>query len=115
MAASGEAELRAAAEGRAALEGHFASTDFDPEVFTSADHAALAGSWSWLGAIAGKAIEGGRGGMVDDDLSYVAPWGFDPWQVRSSGLWLRPDDGHISVLHSGDTALGWLREHAIQG
>jgi pimeloyl-ACP methyl ester carboxylesterase len=115
MAASGEADPRAAAEGRAALEGHFASTDFDPEVFTSADHAALAGSWSWLGAIAGKAIEGGPGGMVDDDLSYVAPWGFDPWQVRSSGLWLRPDDGHISVLHSGDTALGWLREHAIQG
>jgi pimeloyl-ACP methyl ester carboxylesterase len=76
---------------------------------------------------------------VDDDLVYVAPWGFDPGQVsapvlylhggqdrmvpsshgewlarhtRSSELWLRPDDGHISVLSSAPAALGWLRDHA---
>ena len=80
--------------------------------------------------------------MVDDDLAYVAPWGFDPGQVtspvlflhggqdriapnshaewlarhvRSGELWLRPDDGHISVLNSGAAALDWLREHASQG
>jgi pimeloyl-ACP methyl ester carboxylesterase len=142
MAASGEAELRAAARGRAALEDHLASAEFDPEQFTPADHAALAGAWSWLGGVAGQAIEGGTGGMVDDDLSYVAPWGFDPGQVRppvlflhggqdrmvpsSHGtwlarhtrraeLWLRPDDGHVSVLDSGATAMAWLREHANKG
>jgi pimeloyl-ACP methyl ester carboxylesterase len=142
MAASGEAELRAAARGRAALEDHLASAEFDPEQFTPADHAALAGAWSWLGGVAGQAIEGGTGGMVDDDLSYVAPWGFEPGQVRppvlflhggqdrmvpsSHGkwltrhtrraeLWLRPDDGHVSVLDSGATAMAWLREHADHG
>jgi pimeloyl-ACP methyl ester carboxylesterase len=142
MAASGEAELRAAARGRAALEDHLASAEFDPEQFTPADHAALAGAWCWLGGVAGQAIEGGTGGMVDDDLSYVAPWGFDPGQVRppvlflhggqdrmvpsSHGTWLarhtrraelrlRPADGHVSVLDSGATAMAWLREHANQG
>lgn len=141
MTASGAAELRAAAGGRAALEDHLASTEFDPEQFTPADHAALAGPWSWLAAVAGQTVDGGPGGMVDDDLSYVAPWGFEPGQVsppvlflhggqdriapsshakwlarhtRSAELWLRPDDGHISVLNSGETAMGWLREHADQ-
>ncbi len=102
----------------------------------------FAGAWSWLAAVAGQAIEGGAGGMVDDDLAYVAPWGFDPGQVsppvlflhggqdrivpsshgkwlarhtRSAELRLRPDDGHISVLNSGATAMDWLREHANQG
>jgi pimeloyl-ACP methyl ester carboxylesterase len=142
MAAAGSAELRAAAQGRAALEEHLAATEFDPEQFTPADHAALGGAWSWLGIVAEQALEGGLGGMVDDDLSIVAPWGFDPGQVhppvlflhggqdriapsahakwlasriRSAELWLRPDDGHISVLHSGAGGLGWLREHANQG
>jgi pimeloyl-ACP methyl ester carboxylesterase len=142
MSAFGAAQLRAAGGGRAALENYLASTDWDPEQFTPADHAALAGAWSWLGTVAGKAIEGGRGGMVADNLAYVAPWGFDPGQVtppvlllqggedrvvpsshgkwlarhsRSAELWLRPDDGHISVLNSGAATLDWLLEHADQG
>jgi len=141
MAASGAAELRAAAGGRAALEDYLASTEFDLEQFTPADHAALGGAWSWLAAVAGQAMRGGLGGMVDDDLAYVAPWGFDPGQVsppvlflhggqdrivpsshgkwlvrhvRSAELWLRPDDGHVSVLNSGVAAMDWLREHANQ-
>jgi pimeloyl-ACP methyl ester carboxylesterase len=142
MAAGGAAELRAAVQGRAALEDYLASTEFDPEQFTPADHAALAGAWSWLATVVGQAIEGGLGGMVDDDLAYVAPWGFDPGQIRSpvlilhggqdrivpsshaewlahhtrsAELWLRPDDGHISVLNSGAAAMDWLREHANAG
>jgi pimeloyl-ACP methyl ester carboxylesterase len=78
MGASGAAELRAAGGGRVALENLLASTEFDPEMFTPADRAALKGAWSWLGAVAGKAIEGGLGGMVDDDLAYVAHGGLTP-------------------------------------
>ena len=139
MAPAGAAELRAAAGGRTALMGYLTSSEFDPELFTPADRAALKGAWHWLGVIAGRATEGGLGGMVDDDLAYVAPWGFDPGQVtppvlivqggqdriapsshgrwlarhiHSAELWLRPDDGHISVLSAGEAALDWLLERA---
>ena len=46
MTPSGAAEYRAAATGRATLEAYLASAEFDPEVFTPADHAALFGAWS---------------------------------------------------------------------
>jgi pimeloyl-ACP methyl ester carboxylesterase len=139
MNASSAASLRAATEGRAAKEQYEASAGFDPEVFTPADHAALGGTWSWFGSVVGPARENDQGGAIDDDLAYVAPWGFDAAQVRapvlflhggqdriapsshsqwlagscpSAELRLRPDDGHISVLNSAESALDWLREHA---
>ncbi|MEU4092613.1 alpha/beta hydrolase [Streptomyces sp. NPDC026673] len=142
MGPSGAAELGAAVEGRAALEARLAADEFDPELFTPEDHAALAGDWAWLGAVAGEALEGGPDGMVDDDLAYVAPWGFDPagttapvlvlhggadrmvpaahaaWLSRrcpAAELWLRPGEGHISVLGSATDALDWLVERARRG
>ncbi len=142
MWSGGAAELHAATRGRTVLENLLASTGYDPEMFTPADHAALAGGWHWLGAIAGRALAGGLAGMVDDDLAYVAPWGFDPGQIRtpvlilqggqdriapsshgrwlashirSAELWLRLDDGHISVLNYGAAAMDWLLERANQG
>jgi pimeloyl-ACP methyl ester carboxylesterase len=138
---AGVAELRAAAAGRAALEKHLAETDDEPE-FTAEDEAALAGEWSWFTDVVDSALAGGMGGFVDDDLAGVGAWGFDPadvvapalfvhggrdrvvpsshseWLARrcpSAELWLRPDDGHISVLGSGAAALSWLREHADRG
>jgi hypothetical protein len=27
-------------------------------------------------------------------------------------LWLRPDEGHVSILNSSVMAMDWLREHA---
>lgn len=139
MAAAGEAELRAATQGRAALEQHLATTEFDPDQFIPADHATLAGEWSWLETVVGEALKDGLGGLVDDDLAYVAPWGFAPAQATqpvlflhgerdrivpsshsvlvsrqcpAAELWLRPDDGHISVLASAPAALQWLRDRA---
>lgn len=139
MARAGASRLGAAAAGRAALEAHLAAAEWDPEEFTPEDHAALAGEWSWLGTIAGQAIQGGRAGMLDDELAYVAPWGFDPREVRAPALlvqggrdrivprshgewlarripgaelWLRPADGHVSVLAAGPACLEWLAARA---
>jgi pimeloyl-ACP methyl ester carboxylesterase len=142
MTSSGVASLRAAAEGREAKERHEASgAEYDPE-FTPEDLDALSGEWSWLGSVVGPAVETGPGGLIDDDLAYVAPWGFDPGEViapvlllhggrdrivpsahgerlarhcPSAELRMLPDDGHISVLTSSPACLDWLREKADNG
>ncbi|MBA2701163.1 MAG: alpha/beta fold hydrolase, partial [Chloroflexi bacterium] len=88
MTASGVASLRAAAEGRPAKERYEAAdNEYDPE-FSAPDRAALEGAWSWLGSVVGPAMEAGPGGLIDDDLAYVAPWGFDPAQIVAPTLFL---------------------------
>jgi pimeloyl-ACP methyl ester carboxylesterase len=141
MNAAGVASLCAAVEGRAAKERYEASAAFDPEMFTPADHAALAGAWSWFENVVGPAVEAGPGGLIDDDLAYVAPSGFDPAQIiapvlflhggqdrivpnshsqwlarrcRSAELRSYPEEGHISVLNHGAAALEWLTQHATR-
>jgi pimeloyl-ACP methyl ester carboxylesterase len=137
----GEAELRAAAAGRTALEKHLAESDDEPD-FTPEDEAALAGEWTWFIDVVRPALAGGMDGFIDDDLAGVGEWGFDPadivapvlflhggrdrmvpsshseWLARrcpSAELWLYPEDGHISVLNFSHSAMEWLREHADQG
>ncbi|NUU23595.1 MAG: alpha/beta hydrolase [Streptomycetaceae bacterium] len=139
MTPSGAASLRAAAGGRAAKEAYQASAEFDPEMFTPADHAALAADWSWLEDVVGPAVASGPGGLIADDLAYVAPWGFAParvsapvlllhgvedrivpsthseWVARhcaSAELRLSAGDGHVSILNSASAALEWLRTRA---
>ncbi|MFI0367875.1 alpha/beta fold hydrolase [Actinomadura sp. 1N219] len=138
MGPSSEASLRAAVAGRAAKENYEATAEYDPDMFTPADHAALAAEWSWFDDVVGPAVENGIGGLVDDDLAYVAPWGFDPSRITapllvlhgeqdrivpaSHGRWLAQHcptadlrltaaDGHISVLNSAPSALTWLSPH----
>ena len=138
MSDSGAASLRAALRGRAAKEAYEASAEYDPEMFTAEDHAALSGDWSWFGDVVGPALEAGPGGLIDDDLAYVSPWGFDPARIAvpllllhggmdrvvpgSHGQWLArhcptaelrfdPGAGHISVLNGGAAALDWLMNH----
>jgi pimeloyl-ACP methyl ester carboxylesterase len=138
MVASGVASLTAASEGREAKEAFEASgVEYDPE-FTAADRAAFEGEWSWLGSVVGPAVASGPAGLIDDDLSYVTPWGTQPGDVTAPVLllhgeqdgivpaahsrWLAehcptaelrlfPADGHISVLTHAADALGWLLEH----
>ena len=136
MSASGKAELGAAVKGREALEKELEAGEFDPEVFTPADHQAFEGEWGWIARIAGRALEGGLAGMVDDDMAGVSPWGAELDAVKARTLivhgeedrmvpaaharWLAahvpaaelrvtPGDGHISVLRSSAIpALEWL-------
>ena len=139
MAPSGVAALQAALEGREAKERYEASApDGDPG-FVQADLDALGAEWSWFGSVVGPALAGGPAGLVDDDLAYVAPWGFDPrdvtapallihgtddrmvpaahsrWlsrHIAGAELWESAGDGHVSVLRSAERALEWLRERA---
>lgn len=139
MSASGEASLRAAAQGRATKEAYEASAGDVDMGFTEADVAMFSGPWGWFAQVVGPALEGGPGGLIDDDLAYVAPWGFDPALVTaplllmhggqdsivpsSHSQWLAghcptaelrlfPEDGHISVLSHAEDALEWLAGQA---
>ena len=128
--------LRAATQGREARERFAATEEFDPNIFTPADWAALKAPWASLGADAERAGAAGPEGLIDDDVAFVSPWGFDlehidvpvllvqggqdrivpaahaQWllsSIRSSELWLRPNDGHISVHNAIPVAMDWLR------
>lgn len=137
MVPSGVAALQAAARGREAKADHEASdVEYDPE-FTAADLAMFDGPWSWLGTVVGPALDAGPYGQIDDDVSYVLPWGCDPtaitapvllvhggrdgiipiahaeWLARHiprAELHLLPAESHISVLSSAEDGLEWIRE-----
>ena len=137
MRPSAIAGLRVAAQGRAAKAAHEASEPaFDREIFTQSDWDALNGPWAWFESVVGPAMAGGPDGLIDDDVAYVTPWGFDcgtircpllllhgaedrivpathaAWLARhcpGAELRLSPGDGHISVLRAAPEALAWLR------
>lgn len=133
MAAPGA--LRSATAGREA-RARFAETDaFDESIFTTADWAALQSAWASLGADAAVADRAGPDGLIDDDVAFVNPWDVDLRQIRApvllvqggedrivprshaerllaqiptAELWLRPRDGHVSVLQAAPVAMDWL-------
>jgi pimeloyl-ACP methyl ester carboxylesterase len=128
--------LQAAMSGRAERARYAETDEFDEDSFIEADRAALAGAWASLGEDAGRAGAAGPDGLIDDDVSTVSPWGFEVtdiavpvllahggedrvipvshahWLVRrcpAAELWLRPRDGHVSILHACPLAMDWLR------
>ncbi len=72
---------------------------------------ALAGIWSWLGDVAGKGMQGGIDGMVDDDLAYVRPWGFAPEQVGVPVLFVHGEKDRIVPAAHSD----WLARRVPDG
>jgi pimeloyl-ACP methyl ester carboxylesterase len=139
---SDEGPLRAALAGREAKEAYEAAAHDGVAGFIPADWAILDGAWAWFGSVVEPALASGPGPLIDDDLSYVAPWGFDvpavkapvlllhgesdgvvpaahaEWlarRLRDGELWLRPEDGHISVLAAAPAALGWLAGQRPRG
>lgn len=137
MSAGSEGSLRAATQGREAKAAYQETAEFDPESFNPNDDAAFSGPWGWFLEVVRPALAGGPGGLIDDDLANVAPWGFDPADVKvpvllmhgdadrmvpaSHGEWLAarcsrsdlrvfPGEGHISVMRHAEAALDWLAE-----
>lgn len=139
MTPIGQAEMRAALGGRAAMEDYLSTVGLDPDALTLADRAALAGPWSWLSDVSRRGLATETGGRADDGLACASPWGYDPAQVTtpililhgdqdkmvpsSHGEWLAshcpdaklrlyPGEGHISVLDHAEAALDWVRDIA---
>jgi pimeloyl-ACP methyl ester carboxylesterase len=101
------------------------------------DWAALQDTWTSLGQDAGKAGAAGLDGLIDDQVAFVSPWGFDVEQIEApvliahggedrvvppahahylagqcpeSELWLRRRDGHVSILDACPLAMDWLSQ-----
>lgn len=140
FADAGVGAFRAAEQGRDARLRYEAEVPDDADIgFTPGDWEALSGDWSWLLDVVRRAQASGIEAPVDDDMAAVVPWGFDPvditvpvlvvhgdrdrmvpsshaeWLARripSARLWLRPGDGHITVLHAAEAAVEWLAARA---
>ena len=124
---------RAALEGREARARYAETAEFDERSFTAADYDILAGAWKSLGEDAGHAGTTWPDGLIDDDVASVKPWGFELEQVEApvlvvqggedrvipaahaqqllrgcprAELWLRPRDGHVSILAAVPLAHG---------
>ena len=138
MAPLQDGAMRAVLTSREASEAYEKAHANDGDIpFTKADWAALEGAWSWFGSVVAPAIVNGPGPSIDDNLAFVAPWGFDLAQIGAPayifhgrddvfvpsghGEWLAAHipgaelnildgEGHVSVLKLGPRVLEWIRE-----
>jgi pimeloyl-ACP methyl ester carboxylesterase len=128
--------LRAALSGREERARQEETAEFDSTSFVDRDYAALEGTWSVLGEDVAAAEQWGMGGLIDDDCAFVRPWDVELASISvpvlliqggrdrvvpqrhaerllraipTAELWLRPRDGHVSVLDAVPVAMDWIR------
>ena len=107
-------ELRTAVVGREALAAQLATVPFDENSFTPADHAAVSGDWSDLGRNAGLATAKGLDGLIDDDLAYVSPWGFEIQEVACPVLLLHGGEDRIIPFRHAEWLARHLPDHTLR-
>jgi pimeloyl-ACP methyl ester carboxylesterase len=127
--------IRSALSGRAARAEFEETAEFDPAQFLPVDYAALDNEWASLGEDVGRSAAFGADGLIDDDVAFASPWGFEladvsvpvlvvqgggdrviprahgEWlaaRIPSAELWIRPEDGHVSVMNAVPAATDWL-------
>ncbi|MGV8885324.1 MAG: alpha/beta fold hydrolase [Microbacteriaceae bacterium] len=128
-------DIRAALDGRDARTVQENVSEWNDYSFSARDYAALQSTWGSLSADVGVASAAGSDGLIDDDVAFVTPWGFSlaavtvptllaqggddrvvprahaEWMLThlpNAELWLRPHDGHISVMNAAPVAMDWL-------
>lgn len=100
---AGRASLGAAVAGRTAREAFVPGPDAID--FTAADWQTLEGPWGWFGPVVQRATANGPGGMVDDDLAGMGPWGFDLSSIPVPVFLLHGDaDRVVPVGHAARVA-----------
>ncbi|GAB2710765.1 pimeloyl-ACP methyl ester carboxylesterase [Microbacterium marinum] len=129
--------LRAAIDGLGARTAHVEVDEFDPTSFVEADYRALETTWASLGTDVAASDQWGPDGLVDDDLAFTRPWGFDLAEVEVPVIVVQggldrvippahataiaealphallqriPDAGHIAVLDHLPAALAALAD-----
>jgi len=96
--------LRAAAAGREARARFAETAEFDPETFIGADWAALSGQWSSMADDVGRAAEAGGDELIDDDVAFVTPWGFNLTDIGAPVLVVHGGGDRMVPLR---TPIGW--------
>ena len=129
--------LQAAMRGRDARAAFAAVDEFDPGSFNDADYAALNGEWAALGDDVAASAQWGDDGLIDDDVVFVAGWGFEISEIEvpvlvvqgaddrvvpaghgaylhgaigGAELRMLDGDGHVSVLREVASGMDWLLE-----
>jgi len=67
------------------------------------------------GRVLGAVCMSGLAPLHAEGLDWFAGMAAMAGRITSAELWLRPEDGHVSVLGSAGAALGWLRDRASEG